>query len=183
MSRKCDLINWIWCNSQPWAAVHQLEKKQTKKEAVLSVRGTAYTVCCLWAVFFPGAAALPNYSWRKVCMNLDMSFYFLSTLLGEMVHTKMAKTSGLVLNWPVFKFLPLELNFLSLSSGQGFCFPFLGFSVPGLWLQKLLEERSKNSHQGTHDRSLKGVKGLPSWIHPSLPGAFLLSSVCVSLSY
>ena len=61
-----------------------------------------------------------------------VSFYLLSTLLGEMVRTKMEKTSGLVLNWPVFKFLPLELNFLSLSAGQGFCFPFLGFSLPGL---------------------------------------------------
>lgn len=132
MSRKCDLINWIWCNSQPRAAVHQLEKTNKIKAAVLSVRGTAYTVCCLWAELFPGAAALPNYGWRKVCMNLDVSIYFLSTFLGEMVRTKMAKTSGLVLNWPVFKFLPLELNFLSLSSGQSFCFPFLGFSLPGL---------------------------------------------------
>lgn len=42
---------------------------------------------------------LPNYGWIKVWMNLDVSFYCLSSLCwnytGEMVHTKIAKTPHL----------------------------------------------------------------------------------------
>lgn len=119
MSRKCVLMKWILYNSQPWAAVQAPKKK--KKKAVSSVLGTVYIVCCLWTPLSQEPRSFLIMGGLRFGGIWMWAFIF-SACFAE---RSRREPWSCCLNWPIFKFLPLELNFFPFTlSGQGFASHF-----------------------------------------------------------
>lgn len=145
MSRKWNLINWIWYNSQPWAAVHQLGKKKKRLFPVFWELLTWFVVCehyfsqrPLFSLIMAGLRFAQIWMWV---------FLLLALVAGDIQRGwHIQKSPGalvLLLELACLQVLSprVKFSFLTLS-GQGFASHFQDLVFLGSNLKTHLQECS-----------------------------------------